>query len=153
FDNSIVVGWNIVKERREIIRESELVFNDSSFSNTSSSERSNVGVGGSLARFQIVQDYLYTVGSYTMSIFNISQLSAPVLETVQPSGWNIETMFYAEGYLSLGGTNGMYIYSMENPSSPSYVPELVHCEGWDPVVVDGDYAYLSVRGGRACGQC
>lgn len=152
FDNSIVVGWNIVKERREIIRESELFFNDTSFSNTSSSEGSNVGVGGSLARFQIVQDYLYTVGSYTMSIFNISQLSAPVLETVQPSGWNIETMFYAEGYLYLGGTNGMYIYSMENPSSPSYVSEFVHWEGCDPVVVDGDYAYLTLRGGNACGQ-
>src|SRR5690606_27836028 len=99
-----------------------------------------------------VQDYLYTVGSYTMSIFNISQLSAPVLETVQPSGWNIETMFYAEGYLYLGGTNGMYIYSMENPSSPSYVSEFVHWEGCDPVVVDGDYAYLTLRGGNACGQ-
>ena len=154
FDNNIVVGWKIVQERREITRNNELVFNDAAFSNSNlaSSESSNVGVGGSLARFQIVQDYLYTVGSYNMSIFNISQLSTPVLETVQPSGWNIETMFYADGYLYLGGTNGMYIYSMENPASPSYVSQFTHWEGCDPVVVDGDYAYLTLRGGNACGQ-
>lgn len=152
FDNNVVVGWKVVQERREIVRNSELVLNDAAFSNSSSSESSNVGVGGSLARFQIVQDYLYTVGSYTMSIFNISQLSTPVLETVQPSGWNIETMFYADGYLYLGGTNGMYIYSMENPASPSYVSQFIHWEGCDPVVVDGNYAYLTLRGGNACGQ-
>lgn len=152
FENQIVVGWKIVQERREIIRNSELVFNDAALSNSSSAESSSVGVGGSLARFQIVQDYLYTVGSHEMSIFNISQLSAPVLETVQPSGWNIETMFYADDYLYLGGTNGMYIFSMENPASPSYVSQFTHWEGCDPVVVDGNYAYLTLRGGNACGQ-
>lgn len=152
FENQIVVGWKIVQERREIIRNSELVFNDAALSNSSSAEISSVGVGGSLARFQIVQDYLYTVGSHEMSIFNISQLSAPVLETVQPSGWNIETMFYADDYLYLGGTNGMYIFSMENPASPSYVSQFTHWEGCDPVVVDGNYAYLTLRGGNACGQ-
>lgn len=150
FENNVVVGWNIVQERREIFNPNDLVFNDAAFSNVA--ESSNVGVGGSLARFQIVKDYLYTVGSYEMSIFNISNLGSPILETIQPSGWNIETMFYADDYLYLGGTNGMYIYSMENPASPSYVSEFVHWEGCDPVVVDGNYAYLTLRGGNACGK-
>jgi hypothetical protein len=35
---------------------------------------------------------------------------------------------------------------------PSYVSEFTHWEGCDPVVVDGDYAYLTLRGGNSCGQ-
>ena len=61
-------------------------------------------------------------------------------------------MFQADGYLYLGSTNGMYIYSLSNPSNPVYISEFVHWEGCDPVVVDGDYAYLTLRGGNLCGQ-
>jgi len=63
-----------------------------------------------------------------------------------------ETMFQADGYLYLGSTRGMYIYSLLNPASPEFVSEFVHWEGCDPVVVDGDYAYLTLRGGNLCGQ-
>ncbi len=87
-----------------------------------------------------------------MDIFNITNLAQPVLDNSLYAGWNIETMFQAEGYLYLGGTNGMFIYSLENPSSPSYISEFTHWEGCDPVVVDGDYAYLTLRGGNLCGQ-
>lgn len=149
FENNIVVGWKIVQEKREIVVDNSLVFNDA-FSN--SAESSNVGVGGSLARFQIIEDYLYTVGSSEMSIFNISNLSHPVLENVQNSGWRIETMFYADNHLYLGASNGMFIYSLENPASPTYKSQFTHWEGCDPVVVDGNYAYLTLRGGNACGQ-
>lgn len=150
FENDIVVGWKIVQERREILDNTAFLANDASFSN--SFESSNVGVGGSLARFQIIEDYLYTVGSVEMAIFNISNLANPTLETIQPSGWNIETMFYADDHLYLGASHGMYIYSLENPVSPSYVSQFSHWNGCDPVVVDGDYAYLTLRGGNACGQ-
>ena len=112
----------------------------------------DVGVGGSLARFQIVDNYLYTVGSNEMAIFNISNLAQPTLANTQYAGWNIETMFQADGYLYLGGTNGMYIYSLINPSFPEYISEFTHWEGCDPVVVEGDYAYLTLRGGNLCGQ-
>lgn len=150
FENNIVVSWRIVQERREIFDDNSFVSNDAWFSN--SSESSNVGVGGSLARFQIVQDYLYTVGSAQMSIFNISNLANPILETIQNSGWNIETMFYADDHLYLGASHGMYIYSLENPASPRYVSQFSHWNGCDPVVVDANYAYLTLRGGNACGQ-
>lgn len=149
FENNIVVGWKIVQERREFAHNNFFITNDA-FS--SSSESSNVGVGGSLARFQIVDHYLYTVGSAQMSIFNISNLAKPLLETIQDSGRDIETMFYADQYLYLGASHGLYIYSLENPASPSYVSLFSHWNGCDPVVVDGDYAYLTLRGGNACGQ-
>lgn len=148
FDSQVIVGWNVTQERREIIDNNV----DILFEGGGDLANSDVGTGGSLARFQIVEDYLYTVGSYEMTIFNIANLAQPVLAGTQYPGWNIETIFHAEGFLYLGGTQGMYIYSLENPSSPEFISEFVHWEGCDPVVVDGDYAYLTLRGGNLCGQ-
>ncbi|MGB5376738.1 LVIVD repeat-containing protein, partial [Muriicola sp.] len=150
FNNQVIVGWSVTHERREISNNTDDIWLETGGFDTANS--GDVGVGGSLARFQIVDDYLYTVGSYEMAIFNIANLEQPVLANTQYSGWNIETMFQADGYLYLGATNGMYIYSLENPSSPEFISEFTHWEGCDPVVVDGDYAYLTLRGGNVCGQ-
>ncbi len=151
-ENNIIVGWTVTTEKRKKVDSRfiaiDVISNDVAFN----SAESVIGKGGSLARFQIVNNYLYTVGNHEMAIFNIQSLSSPVLEGKQYAGWNIETMFYADSYLYLGSTNGMYIYSVANPSSPEYVSEFTHWEGCDPVVVDGDYAYLTLRGGNACGQ-
>ena len=148
YETQVIVGWTVTQERREVRTEDDI------FLETGGGDLANaeVGTGGSLARFQIVEDYLYTVGSYEMDIFDISNLSQPVLDNSLYAGWNIETMFQADGYLYLGGTNGMYIYDLEEPSYPQYISEFVHWEGCDPVVVDGDYAYLTLRGGNLCGQ-
>ncbi|WP_298554407.1 hypothetical protein [uncultured Algibacter sp.] len=152
FEDQIVVGWTLTTERRKKVDDHQIdvVFNDVAV--LSSGAESATGIGGSLARFQIVDNYLYAVGNYEMAIFNIQNLEKPVLTDTQYAGWNIETMFQAEGYLYLGSTNGMYIYDLVNPSSPEFVSEFTHWEGCDPVVVDGDYAYLTLRGGNLCGQ-
>jgi len=147
-EEDIIVGWTLTTERRKIVDDEDdlVVFADTAF------ESRTTGQGGSLARFQIVDNYLYTVGSYEMAIFNIQNLSEPVLAGTQYAGWNIETMFHADDYLYLGSTNGMYIYDVSKPISPQYVSEFTHWEGCDPVVVDKDYAYLTLRGGNDCGQ-
>lgn len=152
FDDEIIVGWTKSVERREKVDDSQIdiVFNDALMSLAPA--ESVTGQGGSLARFQIVKDYLYTVGSHEMFIFNISNLSQPTFVKSQYSGNNIETLFQAEGYLYLGSTDGMYIYDLVNPAAPEYVSEFVHWTGCDPVVVDGDYAYLTIRGGNNCGE-
>lgn len=147
YATEIVIGWNVVKEtidKDEVV----FIFNETKTLVSSSS----TGVGGSLARFQIYKEYLFTVGSYEMAIFDISNLSNPMIKNKKHVGWNIETMFEADDYLYLGSTNGMYIYSLENTVDPEYISEFTHWEGCDPVVVDGDYAYLTLRGGNACGQ-
>lgn len=153
YEEDIIVGWTVKQERRKKVDDR---FIDALFDgvalNSGTRAESTVGIGGSLARFQIVDNYLYTVGNYEMAIFNIQSLSAPTLTNTQYAGWNIETMFEADDYLYLGSTNGMYIYSLNNPSSPEFISEFIHWEGCDPVVVDGDYAYLTLRGGNFCGQ-
>lgn len=148
-ESDVIVGWTLTTERRKKVDSFEGGLSDNQ---SFSVESAVVGTGGALARFQIVDQYLYTVGNYQMEIFNIQDSSKPILVNTQYAGWNIETMFQAEGYLYLGGTNGMYIYSLKNPALPEYVSEFAHWEGCDPVVVDGDYAYLTLRGGNACGQ-
>lgn len=152
FEEDIIVGWTLTTERRKKVDNSRIDFTIDDAVPLSSGAESATGTGGSLARFQIVDNYLYAVGNYEMAIFNIQNLKEPLLANTQYAGWNIETMFQAEGYLYLGSTNGMYIYSLDNPSAPEFVSEFVHWEGCDPVVVDGDYAYLTLRGGNLCGQ-
>lgn len=150
YETQVIVGWTVVQEQREVGDSDDTTLETGGGFDLANS--GDVGTGGSLARFQIVDDYLYTVGSFEMDIFNINNLAQPVLDSSLYAGWNIETMFHAEGYLYLGGTNGMYIYSIEDPSNPTYISEFTHWEGCDPVVVDGDYAYLTLRGGNLCGQ-
>ena len=150
YESDIIVGWTITTERRKKPRNTGMVdVFDGALTNYAESV---TGTGGSLARFQIVDNYLYAVGNNQMSIFNIQNLAEPTLSGTQYAGWNIETMFQADGYLYLGSTNGMYIYNLDNPSSPEFVSEFTHWEGCDPVVVDGNYAYLTLRGGNECGQ-
>lgn len=148
----IIVGWTVKKERREKIENRLIDIMFDGVALNSAAESSTTGQGGSLARFQIVDNYLYTVGSHEMIIFNISNLSNPTLTNTLYAGNNIETLFQAGGYLYIGSTDGMYIYDLVNPEKPIFISEFVHWTGCDPVVVDGDYAYLTLRGGNNCGE-
>lgn len=154
YETDIIVGWTLKEERVKINSDNVFIDDvmfDGALANATRAE-SSVGTGGSLARFQIVKNYLYTVSSHEMAIFNISNLSQPAQASTFYAGNNIETLFQAEGYLYIGSTDGMYIYDLKDAEAPAYVSEFLHWTGCDPVVVDGDYAYLTLRGGNNCGQ-
>jgi len=63
----------------------------------------------------------------------------------------IETIYNQGDILFIGGTQGMYIYDITDPSKPTYVSEFVHGTACDPVVVDGNYAFVTLRGENNCG--
>lgn len=149
YETDIIIGWTV--EQREVEANQQYGF-ETTDNASNNSGGNTIGTGGSLARFQIVEDYLYTVGSHEMTIFDISNLSQPSLANTFYSGNNVETLFQADGFLYLGSTDGMYIYSLENAVHPEFVSEFTHWTGCDPVFVDGDYAYLTLRGGNNCGQ-
>jgi len=147
-ESEVLVGWETAVERR-VVEESDLFAED--VATTNANESGDTGQGGSLARFKIVDDYLYAVDWSTINIFDISDLEAPqVLEGVH-TAWGIETIFNQEDFLFLGGTQGMYIYDISEPATPEYISEFVHATACDPVVVDGNYAYVTLRGGNFCG--
>lgn len=87
-----------------------------------------------------------------INIFDISNLEAPkVLDDVNGE-WDIETIFNQGDVLFIGGRQGMYIYDIKNPEKPEFISEFRHGTACDPVVVDGDYAYVTLKGGNFCGN-
>jgi hypothetical protein len=152
YENEILLGWETVTERR-LISEYEEKFNrmDDVFALAEASNDGAVGQGGSLARFKIVGDFLYAVDSHNINIFNIQDLDDPQDLNDVYAGFDIETIFNRGQHLFLGSMRGMYIYDISSPASPTFVSEFQHGTACDPVVVDGDYAYVTLRGGNQCG--
>ncbi|NNL00738.1 MAG: hypothetical protein HKP39_00545 [Eudoraea sp.] len=149
YENEILVGWDVKIESR-LISEVNNRFDDQIFLAEAVNDV-QVGQGGSLARFKIVNDYLYAVDSHTIKVFDISDLENPRnLEDVY-AGFDIETIFNRGNNLFLGSMRGMYIYDISSPATPTFISEFQHGTACDPVVVDGDYAYVTLRGGNNCG--
>ena len=111
---------------------------------------SPTGIGGSMARFAIVNDILYTIGSYNLGVFDITSTSDPVFGNNVEIGWNIETIFPYENNLFIGAQNGMYIYDISEPSAPEFMSTFAHVNSCDPVVVNEDYAFVTLRSGTEC---
>lgn len=111
-----------------------------------------VGVGGSMARFGITENTLYAIDNTTLHIFSISDPEKPVFKKDFSAGWGIETLFILDKHMFLGSQNGMRVYDISVPNSPMYVSDFWHATGCDPVVVQGDLAYITLRGGNACGN-
>lgn len=149
----IQVGWDTRTERM-LISEYEERFGDPLIDvafDLATAESGDTGQGGSLARFKIVGDFLYAVDSHNINVFEISDLQNPLdLEDVY-AGFDIETIFNRGQHLFLGSMRGMYIYDISSPDKPQFVSEFQHGTACDPVVVDGDYAYVTLRGGNGCG--
>jgi hypothetical protein len=121
-----------------------------------SSSRSDVpvggpGKGGSMARFTIYSDYLYAVSTTSLHLFDITNLANPKTFTrVQNIGWGIETIFPYGDKLFLGAQNGMHIFDNSNPAAPQHLSTFLHFTACDPVVVEDNYAYVTLRSGNDC---
>ncbi len=146
----VIVGWTITQEQRRIEDQNYInggvVFNDMAMASAEST-----GQGGSLARFKIVADYLYAVDSHNINIFDINNLESPVELQDVNAGFDIETIFNKENLLFLGSMSGMYIYDISSPELPKFISEFQHGTACDPVVVDENYAYITLRAGNFCG--
>lgn len=110
------------------------------------------GVGGSMARFTLTGDYLYAVTTNTLQPFDISNLEEPVAQNIIELGWGVETIFPMYNHLFIGTMTGVLIYDLQNPAQPTYKSEFAHIRSCDPVVVEGDYAYVTLRDGNDCGN-
>ncbi len=112
------------------------------------SEGSNVGTGGSTARFTIVGDYLYNVDQSNLMTWSIGNGFSRV--NTQNIGWGIETIFPYESNLFIGSETGMHIYDNSNPELLVHLSTFQHARACDPVVVEGNTAYVTLRNGSAC---
>jgi hypothetical protein len=116
-----------------------------------SSGESVTGASGSLARFAIKNNYLYVLSSATLSVFDIAGNSFRKANEV-PIGFAMETIQANGDYLYMGARDAMYIYSLQNPASPEFVFRYQHIVSCDPVVVQGNRAYVTLRSGNTCNR-
>lgn len=108
------------------------------------------GIGGSLARFSLVGDYLYTVDDQSLRIFDISNPELPTFSGEKYIGFDIETLYSLGEYLFVGSRLGMFIYDISDPKFPLQLSAVEHVRSCDPVVSTGDYTYVTLHTNASC---
>lgn len=117
---------------------------------TSQNSSAPTGVGGSMARFTIVNNRLYTVSMTNLDVFNISNPIDPQRGNSVSIGWNIETVYPFKDKLFIGSQTGMFMYSIANPDAPVSMGQFNHAQSCDPVIADDTYAYVTLFTGTRC---
>ncbi len=111
------------------------------------------GKGGSMARFTISGNYLYTVDTEQLKVFDIQAPANPEFVNNIRLGWGIETIFPYQQNLFIGTQFGMQVYNISDGKNPQFVTEVRHIYSCDPVVVEGNYAYVTLHSENSrCGR-
>ncbi len=108
------------------------------------------GMSGSMARFTILNERLYTVTYSDLDVFNISNTTEPNHTNTISIGWDIETIYPFKNNLFIGSQTGMFIYNVSNPDQPVASGQFQHVRTCDPVIADDNYAYVTLRSGTPC---
>ena len=111
---------------------------------------SGSGVGGSLARFAISGEHLYLLDGGDLQSVDVQNEQTPVQKARAAVGWDIETIFPHKNNLFIGSRSGMHILDITTPGSPVRVSTYEHVTSCDPVVVQDNYAYVTLRSGSSC---
>jgi hypothetical protein len=160
-DKGIITAFELKKITREVYINpypwpmyydyAELSFRNATGVPTNTNDNT-YGVGGSLARFITYDDYLYVLeSSWKLKSINIADIDNPTVENERYLWGNVETLFIAENYMYVGTSNGLHILDLANPADPNPISSYQHITSCDPVVVEGDRAYVTLRSGNACG--
>lgn len=105
---------------------------------------------GSMASFITTGNYLYTIETDKMYVFDVSDSQKTILVNTLKLDWGAETIFASNGKLFLGTRTGMRIYSLAEPTNPKFLGSFEHAVSCDPVVVQNDLAYVTTRSGNMC---
>ncbi len=109
------------------------------------------GQGASMARFTIANKHLYAVDQTTLHLFNVQNASKPAYVKDIKIGPGIETIFPFKNSLFIGSNTGMVIYDITTASAPVELSRYAHIRACDPVVVNENYAFVTLRAGVVCG--
>jgi hypothetical protein len=109
------------------------------------------GTGGSMARFMLNDEFLYLI-SHPWMLKTVDITVADNMDVVDSIGISrsMETLFKVEDKMFIGTTTGMLIYDISNAAHPRQISQYNHVTACDPVVVDGQYAYVTLRTGTRC---
>lgn len=157
----VVTDWEIKSVRQEleqryypIYYRNDVLTLDGGFYSASSgvngSTGSAYGIGGSMARFGLYKDFLYIVNNNMLLTFKLNSSSQVTLLNSGYVSWNVETIFIADNHIFLGTQNGMIVETLEVPEKPVQIGSFSHVTACDPVVIKGDLAFVTLKGGTTC---
>jgi len=135
---------------RPTFRTDIMTFESFALSGAKSAGGQSYGQGGSMARFTLLGGHLYTVDDNSMRIFNVENPIDPEYLSDINLGWGIETIFPFKDKLFIGSMTGMHIYDASNPAKPREMAVYAHITSCDPVVVNDDYAFVTLRNAAIC---
>ena len=114
--------------------------------------KGGTGQGGSMARFTLINDYLYTVSNSELFTYNIANPANPkYVNKTLVNNWTIETIYPFKNKLFIGSNQGMYIYDVSTPGNPVQQGQFIHVRSCDPVIADDNRAWVTLRTGSSCG--
>lgn len=147
-DTTVTADINDVQRNRSSV----MFFDSNAFSSSgqSSTNKAAIGISGSMARFTMIDNYLYTVTDNALNVFNISQPQNPVFSNKINLPFGIETIYPFKSNLFIGSQTGMLIYGTANPAQPVQAGSFAHARVCDPVIADDSYAYVTLRSGSTC---
>ena len=108
------------------------------------------GIAGSLSRFAQSGDQLYVLDNGAIKNLDLTAPLNPQPGENLQIGWDIETLFPRNNELFVGARSGMHIVDISNRSQPEYLSTFSHATNCDPVIVDGNIAYVTLRSGNVC---
>ncbi len=154
----VVINWNVKSVRQELEERYYPIYyaydkTGAYLTNSggiSGSGGTTYGVGGSMSRFGLYKDYLYVVNQYNLVSFKLNSTSKVTQLNTRSVGWNVETIFIADDHIFLGTQNGLIVMALDSPENPVQVGSFAHMTSCDPVVIKGDLAFVTLKGGTTC---
>ncbi len=106
---------------------------------------STTGQGGSLARFTIVGDFLYTLEPNQLSWYKLASNGQMTKDGTIPLQDGKETIFPLGDLLFIGATDGLSIFEIMENGIPELKGIARHFTSCDPVVANENYAFVTLR--------
>lgn len=100
-------------------------------------------------RIAYINDHVYVIGN--REIFTFSDTGELQLLSKTWINEILETIYPQDDALFVGTRNSMEIFSLTDPGQPKKTTTFTHATACDPVLPNGDVAYVTIRGGTTCG--
>lgn len=106
---------------------------------------------GSMARFIAHDGFLYALDAHELKVYEAASSGSPEHVRTIELTMTAETLYPYQRMLFVGTREGMLVYGLNDPSDPELIGKAQHVFSCDPVVVENDIAYVTLRS-AGCNQ-
>lgn len=118
-------------------------------SSGSSSGGGATSQSGSTAAMLTYQNALYILDGDVFKVYDISSDEKTTL-AMEDNESGAETLFVYENHLFIGGQTGVSIWNIDKPLEPESVSFYPHVRSCDPIIVQADVGYITLRSRPEC---